>query len=79
MAANKQSLVKCLLLIVCMEAVPDGTTGLCRCAAPVQAPPVLPYLQETDRHIYDITLEVSLQPQESLEPTVIAQSNLKHL
>lgn len=50
-----------------------------RCAAPVQDPPVLSYLQETDRHVYDISLEVSLQPQASLEPTVIAQSNLKHL
>ncbi|KAL3152343.1 hypothetical protein ABBQ32_001407 [Trebouxia sp. C0010 RCD-2024] len=50
-----------------------------RCAAPVQDPPVLPYLQEKNRHTYDINLEVSLQPQASLEPTVIAQSNLKHL
>ena len=55
------------------------TVCLCRCAAPMQDPPVLPYLQETDRHIYDINLEVSLQPQASREPTVIAQSNLKHL
>lgn len=56
-----------------------GTSGMYRCAAPVQDPPVLPYLQEKDRHIYDISLEVSLRPQESAEPTVIAQSNLKHL
>ena len=55
------------------------TDCLCRCAPPVQDPPVLPYLQETDRHIYDINLEVSLRPHASREPTVIAQSNLKHL
>lgn len=56
-----------------------GTFRMYRCAAPVQDPPVLPYLQEKDRHIYNINLQVSLQPQDSTEPTVIAKSNLKHL
>ncbi|DBA76455.1 hypothetical protein WJX79_006618 [Trebouxia sp. C0005] len=50
-----------------------------RCAAPVQDPPVLEYLQEASRSTYDITLKVSIQPEGSPEPSVITQSNLKHL
>jgi hypothetical protein len=52
---------------------------LYRCAAPVQDPPVMEYLQEASRSTYDITLKVSIQPEGSPEPSVITHSNLKHL
>lgn len=53
--------------------------AVCRCAAPVQDPPVLEYMRESNRGTYDINLEASLQPEGGREPSVIAKSNLKHL
>ena len=53
-----------------------------RCEAPDQAatqPQVQPYLQEGDRHSYDIQLSVELTPADSETATVITRSNFKHL
>ena len=45
---------------------------------PVQAPKVLSYLEFTGQKSYDINLEVSLQPENSVE-TLICQSNHKYM
>jgi len=50
-----------------------------RCPAPEQSPSVLPYLQEEDRHSYDVQLEVSVQPRDAEAATTVARSNLRHL
>ncbi|CAL5219610.1 g1478 [Coccomyxa viridis] len=50
-----------------------------RCPAPSQAPQALPYLQETDRHSFDICLEAEILPAGADEPTRVTLSNLKHL
>lgn len=50
----------------------------CRCAAPEQDPPVLPYLRETDRHNYDIQLEADIVADGGGGGRV-TRSNFKHL
>ncbi|KAK9909785.1 hypothetical protein WJX75_007412 [Coccomyxa subellipsoidea] len=50
-----------------------------RCQAPVQEPPVLPYLQAQDRHSYDICLEAEIMPPSSTVGTSVTRSNFKHL
>lgn len=51
----------------------------CRCAAPVQEPPALPYLADPGRHSYDIHLEAALLPAELEEATVLTYSNFCYL
>jgi fumarylacetoacetase len=59
--------------IVTLEALePFRTSG------PVQDPAVLPYLQYTGNHHFDINLEVSIQPQEELA-TIVCRSNYRNL
>lgn len=45
---------------------------------PIQDPEVLPYLKYEGQHHYDIKLDVLIQPENS-EPTVVSQSNYKHM
>jgi len=49
-----------------------------RTASPPQEPPVLPYLQYTGNHSFDIQLEVAIQPSHATE-YVICRSNFKYL
>ncbi|CAD7700846.1 unnamed protein product [Ostreobium quekettii] len=49
------------------------------CPAPVQEPPVLPYLREQHRTTYDVQLEVQIQPRDSSEAAAVSASNLRHL
>lgn len=59
--------------VVTMEALqPFAVEG------PVQEPAVLPYLQFTGKHNYDIKLEVYLKP-EHQEATCVSISNYKHM
>lgn len=54
----------------------------CRCEAPSQdatRPQVQAYLQEPDRHSFDIHLSVEITPSGSTTPTVVTHSNFKHL
>ncbi|CAK0761973.1 hypothetical protein CVIRNUC_002911 [Coccomyxa viridis] len=50
-----------------------------KCAAPRQAPPPLPYLQEADRHTFDICLEAALLPAGASQALTVTRSNFKHL
>ena len=50
-----------------------------RVALPPQQPTVLPYLQQAQRHSYDVQLSVSLQPGTADRATPISCSNLQHL
>jgi len=50
-----------------------------RCAANSQDPPVLPYLQESDRHTWDVQLTAGIIPAGSQRETTVTRSNLKHL
>lgn len=52
---------------------------ICRCEAPSQAPPALPYLQETDRHTFDIRLEAEIMPAGADQPMQVTLSNFKNL
>lgn len=45
---------------------------------PQQDPKVLPYLEYTGKHHYDINLTVGIQP-ENAEETVVCESNYKHM
>jgi len=59
--------------IVTMDALePFRTKG------PKQNPTPLPYLQQKGKHAYDISLEVSIEP-ENVEPTVVSNSNFKYM
>jgi fumarylacetoacetase len=59
--------------IVTMDALePFRTKG------PTQDPNPLPYLQQKGKNTFDINLEVAIAP-ENKEPTVISNSNFKHL
>lgn len=49
-----------------------------RVEAPVQEPGVLPYLQEKDRHVYDIRLTASITP-DGGEETLVADTNYKYI
>jgi fumarylacetoacetase len=48
-------------------------------AGPVQAPPVLPYLQSTGEKNYDIALEVRIAPHEGIGERIVCQSNFKYM
>ncbi|MEG3001596.1 MAG: fumarylacetoacetase [Comamonas sp.] len=50
-----------------------------RVALPEQHPTVLPYLQQDQRHSYDVQLDVSLQPATADRATPLSASNLQHL
>lgn len=50
-----------------------------RCDAPGQDPAPLPYLTESDRHTYDIRLEVHLHAAGELSSRRICTSNFRHL
>ena len=50
-----------------------------KCAANTQDPPVLPYLRESNRHTWDITLSAAIKPAGSDTETVVTRSNLQHL
>jgi fumarylacetoacetase len=59
--------------VVTMDALePYKTSG------PKQDPEVLPYLKYSGRNHYDINLDVLIKP-ENGEPTVVSNSNYKHL
>jgi fumarylacetoacetase len=49
-----------------------------RVASPKQDPSPLPYLQQKGKHSFDINLEVAIKP-ENAEPTVVSNSNFKHM
>ena len=59
--------------IVTMEALSFAKTP-----GPSQDPTVLPYLQYTGDHHYDINLEVGLTPQDGVE-TIISRSNYRYM
>lgn len=50
-----------------------------RCEAGSQEPAVLPYLQETHRHTWDVALTAAIKPAGSDTETVVTRSNLQHL
>ena len=50
-----------------------------RCAAPEQDPAPLPYLQEKDRHTFDVNLEVEVRAEGEDEGLTVCASNYKHL
>jgi len=50
-----------------------------RCAAPEQDPVPLPYLQEKDRHTFDINLEVEVRADGEDEGLKVCASNFRHL
>ncbi len=50
-----------------------------RSTAPVQEPEPLPYLRESDRHTFDINLEVHIQAENDEESLRVCSSNFKHL
>lgn len=49
-----------------------------RVESPAQSPTPMKYLQQKDKHTFDIHLEVALQP-ENAEETVISKSNFKYM
>ncbi len=59
--------------IVTMDALAPFKTK-----SPEQSPTPLKYLQQKDKHTFDINLEVSLQPEDAAE-TVISKSNFKYM
>ncbi|WP_339889077.1 fumarylacetoacetase [uncultured Flavobacterium sp.] len=59
--------------IVTMDALEHFKTKSCE-----QSPAPMKYLQQKDKHTFDINLEVSLQPENSSE-TVISKSNFKYM
>lgn len=59
--------------IVTMDALQPFKTK-----SPEQSPTPMKYLQQKDKHTYDINLEVSLKPENSTE-TVISKSNFKYM
>lgn len=50
-----------------------------RCPAPAQDPAPLPYLQEADRHTYDISLEVEVRAAGADSGLRVCASNFRHL
>ncbi|WP_338377985.1 fumarylacetoacetase [uncultured Flavobacterium sp.] len=59
--------------IVTMDALAPFKTK-----SPEQSPTPLNYLQQKDKHTFDINLEVSLQPENATE-TLISKSNFKYM
>ena len=56
----------------------EGLGGYCRRDAPPQTPQVLGYLQQPHRQLFDINLQVSLQP-EGGKSTVVGRTNYQQL
>ena len=50
-----------------------------RCEAAAQDPPVLPYLQESSRHTWDVALSASITPAGAAVETTVTRTNLRHL
>jgi len=50
-----------------------------RVAQPVQEPAPLAYLRHEGRHTFDITLEVTLRPQQAKRASTIARTNFRHM
>jgi len=50
-----------------------------RVAQPVQEPAPLAYLRHEGRHAFDITLEVTLRPQQAKRASTIARTNFRHM
>jgi len=50
-----------------------------KCSANPQDPAVLPYLQETDRHTWDVQLSAGIVPAGTNHEANVTRSNLKHL
>lgn len=59
--------------IVTMDALEPYKTK-----SPEQSPSPMKYLQQKDKHTFDINLEVSIQP-ENAEETIITKSNFKYM
>ena len=59
--------------IVTMDALEPFKTESCK-----QSPTPMKYLQQKDKHTFDINLEISIQPENSSE-TVISKSNFKYM
>lgn len=59
--------------VVTMEALEEF-----KVAGPSQEPKVLPYLEYSGQHNYDINLEVSIQPK-GTEETVVSKSNYRYM
>ncbi|KAJ7516895.1 hypothetical protein O6H91_21G003300 [Diphasiastrum complanatum] len=49
------------------------------CDAPVQNPSPLPYLKESERKTFDISLEVAIKPEEEEKASIVCRSNFKYL
>lgn len=50
-----------------------------RCAGPEREKPLLPYLREPGPMMYDIALEVAMQPEGAAKETVIARTNYREM
>ncbi|MFM0060485.1 fumarylacetoacetase [Paraburkholderia phytofirmans] len=50
-----------------------------RVAQPAQEPQPLAYLRHEGEHAFDITLEVTLRPQQAKEASTISRTNFKHM
>lgn len=59
--------------IVTMDALEPYKTK-----SPEQSPSPMKYLQQKDKHTFDINLEVSIQP-ENAEETIVTKSNFKYM
>ncbi len=59
--------------IVTMDALQPFKTK-----SPEQSPTPMKYLQQKDKHTFDINLEVSIQPEHSTE-TIVSKSNFKYM
>lgn len=59
--------------------VPKAALEPFRVPTPPREKPLLPYLEETGPSLYDIELEVWMQPEGAPEPSRISQSNTRHL
>ena len=70
---------KAFLTSISPWVVPLDALQPFRVPLPKQHPTVLPYLQQDQRHSYDVQLDVSLQPATADRATPISRSNLQHL
>ncbi len=50
-----------------------------RCETPPRDKPLLPYLQENKPGLYDVNLEVTMQPEEAAKATVITRTNYSRM
>ena len=49
------------------------------CGAPPQGPAPLPYLAETHRTAFDVSLQALLRPHGTVDGQVVTSTNMKHL